>query len=1310
VEIPPELRALASGPITPFLGAGMALEAGIPLASGLAELLVQVGRIEVDDSRDLVKVAKAMEEAHGEKGTQDILRGLINGLPLNSTAPLRALAAGCRGGVILTSNYDDAIEVSTEDAGLRPLPFVLNEALAHGPIGPDEVAVIHVHGRARTNAPLVLPGRETHALATDVAYVGLMGALLAPHPVVYLGFRIGAGEIPLQTTLAFLNSRVIGPAPQFLVVSARDAEGRQEQIEALEALGLTVVTYEGSHEFVSELAQFFAPRAEPLGETVSEQVGPAPEGWVMPRMLRAPLEAAPSQLDQMLFSADRGLADAALPAKALVESTRALLVASPGMGKTELLAALARDPDLPAAVMLDLRVVPSELTDNEEDLPLAIARALVRSGRASRREVPVPTLEILEQSGLLILLDSLDEVRAGRVQVAAAIAAAVRHWPQHRWVVASRPVPEAQALVAEGFEVFRLWPSREWGAEYLDARGIDNRARREMEESGGFDDLISIPLFAAAAAPRLIESDLPERPLDLLVDLQRDAADAEQAKEALDGSLFGWVRRLAVGLELRARATASVGELAAVAGPGAPEAKTLRERLIRSTLLAELPDRAGFARKTFQEALCAEAILAADDIAAALREIAEDSIDGETALRSDIDFTIDLVFENADRTQREALRELDSMRWARTVVSRGSEQDAEEAFDLIWNDAAESESFLSSFADHTIRSPIRAVGAIARKWPEVIKRRRDELIEASRAPQASQRYNAVLALGAMTPDTDDDLDWLFERVVDAEESVGRAAVGVIRHWRSSALFVRMWAAMEHLDKAGRVWSSAILTLARLAVTPEDVERVVKAADQRSSVLRQFIGDAVPRLTREQHLALLPAWPSDGGLWRWYAGVLLADEHWSAGEIDGLAWALIKHRIHLSDIVDQPAIRAFIVEHAEAVVAVVAEAAKTYVSGNHTVFSMLWALPAERRAELAGGYAQLANYLEELDSHVEGYPPPSARTSYEERLLADLDSGAIDEEHPASETHWPKDFSGSQRARLAELAEAWWPDGELKVEDRYPSTSDEERAVAAVSAAAAVDMVIDRQRWLAVMRAPEILDLVQSAYRWLGGQYDSAWDDDVVELVGEAQDGLAVSQAIAVLPAISDFVLNAMVSRLAALGGGRGWSNAVGLLREAGHGELLRPLLDEDLGDDQRRTVIGALAQDGDADAQVAVLEDMIERARAGEKFDGVSWRQAVSDPRVVELLGELILALPSVGPTEGTTYGYEPRSAAEGMLAVATTEQALKVYDRLIAEDTPGHRYDLSRAALLRRLVAERVLARLPEDLPDVAKLLLDEA
>lgn len=122
----------------------------------------------------------------------------------------------------------------------------------------------------------------------------------------------------------------------------------------------------------------------------------------------------------------------------------------------------------------------------------------------------------------------------------------------------------------------------------------------------------------------------------------------------------------------------------------------------------------------------ADAILRSEDPVAALRHVAVASVAGRDRLRDDVEFTLDLVFEHADRAVRRELRSLDPLRWARTVITRGDLDDAREAFSEIWRWHDQHELSFGGTGSG-LRTTGGAIAAIASRWPAVILERRDEL-------------------------------------------------------------------------------------------------------------------------------------------------------------------------------------------------------------------------------------------------------------------------------------------------------------------------------------------------------------------------------------------------------------------------------------------------------------------------------------------------------------------------------------------------------------------------------------------------------
>ena len=137
-----------------------------------------------------------------------------------------------------------------------------------------------------------------------------------------------------------------------------------------------------------------------------------------------------------------------------------------------------------------------------------------------------------------------------------------------------------------------------------------------------------------------------------------------------------------------------------------------------------------------------------------INRVAVAEVAGERHLRSDMEFTLDLIFESASRESRRRLREIDEQRWALTVIARGTDADAEEAFDFLVEDAERRGRSVSMFAAG-LRSPLQAVRLIARSCPDLVSVRRERLLKAIGSPAAHSRFNALWILASQESDEDE---------------------------------------------------------------------------------------------------------------------------------------------------------------------------------------------------------------------------------------------------------------------------------------------------------------------------------------------------------------------------------------------------------------------------------------------------------------------------------------------------------------------------------------------------------------------------
>lgn len=727
--------------VVPLVGSGMAVPAGAPTPRTLARSITEHVGIDAQEDLSLGSAVRRAVEAVGEDRMRQAVAEIITGLRLRPTPAMTALC-GTHSQRVLTTNYDDGLERAAAGRGLRSVPLLGTDPQAINPPGTNELQIVHLHGLPGRPESLVLPGPSTNALDLDGAFRMLTTARMAASSVVCFGFSLAVEEVHLHSILRWLSLKVTGAAGHFLLLPADEIDERQRDMEAFAGYGnVTVVRYERDaiHSAVERVALAFAPR------TGSPQ-GADRVTWVEPPLLRRIDEGTERRAEARMQAIEGGWGDAdelARPRDLLAQGAR-LLVAGPGMGKTTLLERLLGEVDDRPVAFGRLRAFAPEPDGAPEQ---AVWRLLERPDGEPLE------VEALEQPGVVLLLDGLDEVREQyAAEAVRALAAAAIRWREGAWTVSSRPGQRATMLAAHGLQVLEIPASRAWARTYLQTRSVPQRRVEEaMLDGYGLGDLLRIPLFAARLADRLLDGDdsTPVSPLRMLVDEQYAATTREARRHYLRADeLSAWLRALALGLELSGRVSASAAELAGV--PSSAGIETVRAALVDATLLADVPGQAELPAKTLQEGLCADVLLGADDPVALLRRVAAADLDGVTVLREDLEVTLDLVFEHAVPADRAAMRELDEQRWARTAARTEDRNEADAALEAILSFHAEHDLPLWLGIDSGLRSPRAAVEGIVRRWPDLIEERRPQLEADLRSPSASVRSRALtlLCLGA----------------------------------------------------------------------------------------------------------------------------------------------------------------------------------------------------------------------------------------------------------------------------------------------------------------------------------------------------------------------------------------------------------------------------------------------------------------------------------------------------------------------------------------------------------------------------------
>ena len=1288
--------------VLPFVGSGLATAAGAPREPALAQALAGLTAVPAKADATLAEVTLAAEAALGTLAVQERLAELITGWRLRPTAALTALCGVSRG-KILTTNYDDGIERSAASRGLEPVPLLATDRRVLEDPGQGELQVIHLHGMPRDPASLVLPGSTTNALTDDPVFQTFMRATIAPAHVLYLGFSFGLAEIHLRALLAWLSRHVPDAREHYLLLSSEQLAARRGDMSLFASYGfVNVVDYEAdpTHGAVERVAITLAPRSAPHWDGTAEwRTGTT---WVQPIMVPSGAEDDREALQQRVTSFDYGSSagqDVVGPLQVL-EEPLAIVVAGPGMGKSTLLRWL---PSM-AGERLCAR---GRLSDYSPPGPgsspeQSIARLLRRIESEERIAV-----EDLRRDDVVLLLDGLDEAPdEARDQAAAAIVAAAARWPGSGWVVTSRLTDSLDALSAAGFSAFHILPSRRWARTYLQTRSVPRaRVGRAMLNGYGLGDLLGIPLFAERLANRLLDGiEESLSPLALLIEEQYATTQREARRQMHEtADLGGWMRSLAVALELTGRPAASVDELTAVPAPGGLAGAEARRRLVDASLLVDVPGVAAFPLKTLQEGLCAHAILSEDDPVAALRRVAVASVAGRDRLRDDVEFTLDLVFEDADRGIRGQLRTIDPMRWARTVMTRGDLADAREAFEELWSWHDRHDLEFNTLAGSGLRTTGAAIAAIAARWPRIILERRDELESQAVGGSASARARAVAVLGELARDERTE-EWLLPRLHDEAPRVVALAAQLAGRLRQSSAEPALRQLLDAPDE--QVRKAALRALVEIVEVPtlSEIGALASARNDLGLVAERLL----ERLDLDTGIELIARSANVDGSVPWIIQRPVETAHADAWSPRRVATLMRACRQMPGGPTPDPELLADVFgRHPAAAIAAVhlqpIQGAPWGPGGQLLPLSRLdpALLEGDEHAALRRA---IDRALAEVQEQQERAGRHERHLLHVQALLDErgvtLTPADLDAPYGSLRTLAPR-----YREMLGELLSRWWPATGLITANGEHRMSEDTRIMLLVGTEIAAPLT--EEQWL------ELLDAHLGARRfgeheisndgvtaWLRATYTGNYEQHVSDRIITASDATAIGRLafIAAGDELAQGLTEAMMERLKALDSeSTGWLSAVGVMIEGGLIERARELLSTDIPASIAERVLELLARRGDADAQVHVVEHLTMLVEDGDSPARPLWHKKASTPEVVQAAA--LLADAAI-----TRQVKDLPAFALDLIQRRPDEETLVQLESLAARhevDQPWLALGVEQMA--RRIATRDVLSRLPKSLAQMA-------
>lgn len=1279
--------------IVPLIGAGLALEAGLPSAEELAEVLRERSGVELDAApSDFGAVCRGIEHAAGVGELQRLAAAVIAGIEVTPTSSLAAIAR-CPSGLVLTTNYDDAIERSVEEIGKRPVPLSLADERIGEPPRENEVLVVHLHGFAERPETMILTTSQRDTLLADEAFRSRLRALVLGHRLLVLGLRLSAEEPHLRAELRSIG-RLTGEKKPLAILPNGEMD---PELFILEADGrIELHRCDPSHDYleVRQCAQLIAPSPLDPTEVIGAQAERVDEPFLEPPLL------GPEQL------ADAGDRDPAITVTMaelnlgslanlgeMVEARRGLLVGAPGRGKSW---ALRRLGELNAgrAVLLDLRALRPDTVAPER----AFAKFAARAGEAFNRSTAMPSIEALREGSFIFLLDGLEEAALpDHAAVIESILAAVEHWPQHSYLVATRPTSEAQRLLDAGFTRFVIEGSEGWGRRYLRASGITlEQVEHLFDVVPTIGPQLAIPRYAAQIARELREETegvaLAGGALERLVRAeQKNLEEAAQRLGSELSELLSWARRLAAVIELCGESSASIEEIASLPAPEGHSSRATCEELVQAALLRDLPDRACFSAKVSQEALCADAILAEDDPVAEIERVAIAEVDGRLVFRDDIEHTLDLVFEGAPTELRSRLRRLDELRWARTE-SGGDPATAGEAIEVIRKWHRDRRLWIRYRGDNQLRGPGEAIKILSRAAPEALESCRAELVAECQDEERTARGNAVELLSLLPPGEETE-SILGRLLADSDDVVRRQAAHSVEHFKLSGLTEELWAAWER--ETDELALQAIgLALAETCEEHDLIASVGRLRQKRRGWQR-ISYRVLPRLELPSLAELL----ANGSVGLDDVEEVLGNhleklKPFSADEAEALGEILLRGDSALQRGKHHDWIKAVVVEHPEAALRGARDAA-----GDETRWlDLAWAIDVDptllaRYAEgnLAEPINQLLERIQGRESAANQAPlpqPPEEDEEFEEpkSLAALLAQGHIGEDQvPAS--YWLRklpDEEETVQRRILELAEGWYPEDAARVTNGFRG---------AVAAWVALDQPVSEKRWLEIL-AVGISWFPGEVADWMARR----WEDGLATAVGGPVEDLEKPYDLALAArAILQWtpeVRATFIERACRLNDETLAIAVLERLRELEDADGLREVIASECGEEIQERALKDLAQLGDVEAQRQLLEQILARVEtnpsAYEHYEA-RWLSSLRSPELVDLLGKILVA------THRCEDASMFRRIVEAGIKNIGDPKCLALYDRLIADPKleGGQFYWYQREALARSLARQAVLNRL---------------
>lgn len=847
--------------IVPVIGAGLGTEAGAPSGAALAQHLLVAGNLKSLRDAGLFDIAREAAESHSEAWLQQTVATFIESRDVRSSPVLQALAK-VETGLVLTTNYDLAIEHSARLVGREVVSLTLDDLPTALRSDQEILRVVHLHGVVTKPSTIVLSPESYRVALEDERMELITRALGSEFRLLFLGHSLSPNEQHLRRDLTWAARirAVSGIDRKHLLLAHVSENGDSsvpDQAQLLSDAGVQAVLIQDQNlrfRSVDIVANILAGPSRAIRRFPAATIREARD----PNYLPLPVAEVPDGVDGFdavnegrylwkVHTSGRTLAndlDARVP--------RLLLMAGGGYGKTQELHQIGFRSSRPA---LYKRLRSFGVIRSESDPAANFVREM--DDAESYDRVDKLDIAALETSSYVFLLDGLDEVPAtDRPGLIAFLETISRAHPQHRFVVATRLMASTPSRL-DGFAAYVLKPDNQWLEHYGESRSVRRDDLQEfLGRAPGISELASIPIYASSIVDRIYSSQSVNlTPLSMILSTATRDGDARVGvrPEALEL----WLNRIALFMETRNEVSMPIADLAGsllhLGIDGIyPSVDFLNELAERALLLVK-PAAVSFVANIVQEARAASAILSMEDGGLAFLSkyvvLPHEGTTERRSIRESWKHSLWLLYPSAGLPVRRLIEAADPLLAARAAVTTADSHERHRAMWTIWRAYAERQIWLDRNQGARYQDDESALEKMAQSGlPNDFKA---EISEALSSESRIQRGNALVVLSAASVP---ELPEILRRLIADPDPVVRRRAGM------SALVAKLHGLSSHLaDQAySDMDETAQETLIGCAIDlAETDDLAINLATRAPGTLRRrALADLFMRIGRRRSLELV----------------------------------------------------------------------------------------------------------------------------------------------------------------------------------------------------------------------------------------------------------------------------------------------------------------------------------------------------------------------------------------------------------------------------------------------------------------------